>query len=392
MVTDPFSKAIAEAEALVRQAPHIRSEQDLAEGLEYLAGGITSCLHVAFAGERTHPTLLQGTGPYTKMGLDNPDTLYFYANLVDGVDYEVRGVRGSTADLSFQVLAGNYTADDRAGSRAAFDDRALDIAADGSYRFRMGPARHDGDEGDRGYVVLHPGTSMIAVREVYSDWSTETAGWCTLRRLDAAGTAPPEPTVESMERFYAKLGQALIGRLQTWLAFPAWFFGDQPRNTLNEPRLTPGGLASQYSSAGIFELADDEALIVSVPVAGVPYQGFQLGSMWYASLDYVNHQTSLTADQAHVTSDGLIHLVICERNPGLANWVETLGHTEGIMQFRWQRTSAPIGPELGPTVRKVAFDRLSGELAHADELAVTAEQWRQRIADRQAAFARRALS
>ena len=44
-------------------------------------------------------------------------------------------------------------------------------------------------------------------------------------------------------------------------------------------------------------------MIVTVPAASkdvAPYQGIQLGSMWYVSLDYINHQTSLTADQARV--------------------------------------------------------------------------------------------
>ena len=35
-----------------------------------------------------------------------------------------------------------------------------------------------------------------------------------------------------------------------------------------------------------------------------PYQGIQLGSMWYVSLDYINHQTSLTADQACIDRTG----------------------------------------------------------------------------------------
>src|SRR5699024_7034231 len=158
-----------------------------------------------------------------------------------------RGVRGTTADLSFQVLAGNYSADDRAASHAAFDDRALEIDDDGRYSFRLGPPRHDDDEGDAGYVVLHPGGSMIAVREVFSDWDTEVAGSATLRRVDSAGTAPQPPTVAGQEKFYAKLAEVLIGRLRTWLAFPDWFFGDQERNTLYEPRQTPGGLTTQFS-------------------------------------------------------------------------------------------------------------------------------------------------
>ena len=391
-VTGPLAKALAEAEEVIRSAPHVRTDEDVAEGLEYLLGTIRGAIETGQHRGRTHPQLFEATGPYTKMGLDNPDTLYYYANLADGAEYAIEGRRGTTADLSFQVMAGTYSADERAASHAAFDDRALEIDDEGRYRFRLGPARCDDDEGDPGYVVLHPGSSMIAVREVFSDWDTEVAGSAILRRLDTVGTAPEPVSLAGQEKFYGKLAEALVGRLRTWLAFPGWFFGDQPRNTLNEPRRTPGGLTTQYSSAGIFELGPDEAIVISVPVAGVPYQGFQLGSMWYASLEYVHHQTSLTADQAQVTSDGLIHLVVSERDPGLTNWVETLGHREGIMQFRWQRTDGAIGPELGPTVKVVPFDRLPEEVPCHDELRVTAEQWRERIAARQQAFARRGLS
>ncbi len=390
--TAPLAAALAEAEEIIRTAPHVRTEADVAEGLDYLMGTIRGAIETGQHRGRTHPQLFQATGPYTKMGLDNPDTLYFYANLADGAEYVVEGRRGTTADLSFQVMAGNYSADERAASHAVFDDRALEIDADGRYSFRMGPARSDDDEGDPGYVVLHPGSSMIAVREVFSDWDVEEAGSATLRRVDAAGTAPDAPTLAGQERFYAKLAEALIGRLRTWLAFPGWFFGEQERNTLYTPRSTPGGLTTQFSSAGIFELEPDQAMVISVPVAGVPYQGFQLGSLWYISLEYVNHQTSLTADQAHVTDDGMIHLVLSERDPGLANWLELLGHREGIMQFRWQRVDEPITDALGPTCKVVPFDSLADEVPGYAEQRVTPEQWRERIAARQQAFARRGLT
>lgn len=391
-VTGPLAAALGEAEEIIRSAPHVRTEADVAEGLDYLLGTIRGAIETGQHRGRTHPQLFEATGPYTKMGLDNPDTLYFYANLADDAEYLVEGRRGTTADLSFQVMAGNYSADERAASHAAFDDRALEIDEQGRYSFRMGPARYDDDEGDPGYVVLHPGSSMIAVREVFSDWAVEEAGWATLRRVDAAGTAPEPATVAGQERFYAKLAEALIGRLRTWLAFPGWFFGEQERNTLYAPRSTPGGLTTQYSSAGIFELSPDEAMVISVPVAGVPYQGFQLGNMWYTSLEYVHHQTSLTADQAHRTSDGMIHLVLSERDPGLANWLELLGHREGIMQFRWQRVDAPITGDLGPTLKIVPFDSLADEVPGYADQRVGPEQWRERIAARQQAFARRGLS
>ena len=62
------------------------------------------------------------------------------------------------------------------------------------------------------------------------------------------------------------------------------------------------------------------------------------------------------------------------------------------MQFRWQRVSEPVTPELGPSVKVVPFDRLADEVPGYDDQRVTAEQWRERIAARQDAFARRGLS
>jgi hypothetical protein len=81
-------------------------------------------------------------------------------------------------------------------------------------------------------------------------------------------------------------------------------------------------------------------LIVTVPAAGrdvAPYQGIQLGSRWYISLDYIGHQTSLTADQARADPDGRLRFVISEGDPGVANWLERTGHRRGYVQIRWQR-------------------------------------------------------
>ncbi|MBV8966511.1 MAG: hypothetical protein JO191_10085, partial [Mycobacteriaceae bacterium] len=106
MYSDPLAAAIAEAEQLVAAAPHIETEADLLEGLQYLAQGIAACTHVAFHHDRDHPFFLSGTGPFTKMGLDNPDTLYFGTRVRPGHEYVVSGVRGTTTDLSFQLLGG----------------------------------------------------------------------------------------------------------------------------------------------------------------------------------------------------------------------------------------------------------------------------------------------
>ena len=389
MLTQSFADAVAEAEKIITGAPHIQTEAGLAEGYDYLAGNIRASLQLAWAYQRDFPYFVSSTGPYTKLGLDNPDTLYFHSYLRDDAEYVVTGRRGTTADLSFQVLDGDYSPVEVPGSLTAFDDRAIEIDGDGSFELRFGP----GDPG-RNYFTLGPGSAMLLVREVYSDWGAERRGTIAIHRADRAGCAPPAPETDAMAKRYRVAGQILLSRLRTFLAFPEWFYLKLPVNTMTPPRPTPGGLTSQFSSAGHYDLGDEAAMIVTVPAAGrgvAPYQGIQLGSMWYISLDYINHQTSLTADQARIDPDGRMRFVISEHDPGVANWLERTGHRRGYVQIRWQRLTRDLGPDDGPEVEVVPVSDLPARLPFHDSARVSAQEWRARIAARQAAIAERML-
>jgi hypothetical protein len=390
VATESFAQAIAEAEQIIRTAPHVRTEQDLAEGLEYLAGSIKASLHMAWAYERDFPYFIRSATPHTKVGLDNPDTLYFSARIRDDAEYVVTGRRGTTADLSFQILNGDYTPSRSPDSLAAFDDRDIEIGADGTYELRFGPARPDAGPN---YFTLGPGAAMLLAREVFSDWESERPGEIRIHRADTLGSTPPRVMPETMAKRYDVAGRMLLSRLRTFLAFPEWHYLKLPVNTMTEPRPTPGGLATQYSSVGHYDLDDDQVMVITVPAAArtdAPYQGFQLGSMWYVSLDYINHQTSLTGDQARVDPDGKIRLIVGERDPGLANWIERTGHRHGYLQFRWQRLARELKPDDGPTVEVMAFDELP-RLPYYERQRVSPQEWTARIAARQTAVARRML-
>jgi hypothetical protein len=372
--SDSLTEAIAESEKLVAAAPHIETEADLLEGLQYLAGCIAGCMHLSFDYDRDHPFLQSGTGPFTKMGLDNPDTLYFGTRVHANHDYVVTGRRGTTTDLSFQLLGGEYTDDNVPASQAAFDDRELQIAPDGSFEWRVRPTS----------------PAQLVIREVYGDWAAQR-GTLTISRLDTAGTAPPPLTRGTIEKRYATAGKQLVNRVKTWLQFPQWFYFTIPVNTMVAPRLTPGGLATQYSSVGHYDLRPDQALVITIPVTDAPYLGFQLGSLWYISLDYINHQTSLNNTQAQADPDGKVRIVVADQNPGVTNWVETLGHRKGILQFRWQRVSRQLTEADGPTVELVEIDAIPTTLPYFEYNKISEDEWRARITLRQQQIAARML-
>lgn len=385
-LTADLADAIREAERRIASAEFLRSDVDRAEGYTYLAQCVQAIMQLAWARNHSHPHFVTATGPWTKMGLDNPDTLYWSADLEPDGHYLVRGRRGTTADLSFQVIAGHYDADTVPNGDTAFDDRRLTIADDGTFAFTLGPA--DSATSGTDHFVLPDGATTLAVREVYSDW-TATRGSIAIERVDTVGTAPVEPDMALLRKRYRVAAKMLLSRIDTWFTFPKWFYLDLPVNTLTAPRQTPGGLATQWSSVGHFDLDDHQAIVITVPRSAAPYQGFQLGSLWYISLDYVHHQTSLNAHQAQVDPDGMIRMVVSHRDPGVANWIETTGRTRGIMQFRWQRVDDPV--TKGPTAEVVDVDDVAAHLPFHGHNVIDAEGWRMRIAARQRAFADRML-
>ena len=379
-LTAAFRDAVAEAETLIQNPPFPINDQELAEGYEYLAGTIRSSLQMAFDYDLLHPVLINPTHQYARQGLDNPDAIYFNAYLDADATYEVSGVRGTTADLSFQVMDGTYSDSGTPTTVIAFDDRELDIADDGSFCWRFGPE-----------LGLTKGSTLI-IREVYDDWMTEDRGTLRIQRLDTAGVPRAAAAIEPVAKRFGVAAKMLTGRIRTWFTFPMWFTFNEPVNTLTTPASTPGGLASQFSSLGHYELAEDEAMIVTVPVAGCAYQAIQIGSWWYVSTDYEHHQTSLTCAQSHQSPDGMLHYVISERDPGLANWLETTGHERGAMMVRWQRLERDLTAADGPQLEIVPFDDLPERLPFHAEARVSSEEYAQRIADRQVGVARRMIS
>ena len=381
MSVDAFAEAIREAEKLIANPPFEVSEQDLAEGYDYLAGSIRSSLQMAFDYDLDHPVLINPTHQYARQGLDNPDAIYFNAYLAPEASYLVSGVRGTTTDLSFQIMDGTYSADGAPTTVAAFDDRELDVRPDGSFEWRFGPE-----------LGLGKGATLI-IREVYDDWNAEERGRIRIQRLDTAGQPRPALTPERVAKRYGVAAKMLVGRINTWFAFPQWFTYQEPVNTLTVPKSTPGGLASQFSSIGHYSLSDDQAMVVTVPVCdAAPYQAIQIGSRWYVYTDYEHHQTSLTRAQSQADPDGKLRYVVSERNPGIANWLETTGHPQGVMMLRWQRVSRDLTADDGPSVEVVAFDDVAAHLPFHEDNRVTPEEYTARIADRQVGIARRMIS
>ncbi|MGX4688083.1 DUF1214 domain-containing protein [Streptomyces sp. JNUCC 63] len=132
---------------------------------------------------------------------------------------------------------------------------------------------------------------------------------------------------------------------------------------------------------GVYEIAPDEALIVEWEVPDSSYWSFQLGDVWSRPLDYINRQVDLNMTRAALDSDGKVRAVIALEDPGLANWLDPQGNTEGTIVTRNYRSKHATKP---PVMKRVKVAELMDHLPK-DTMVVTPEDRRKALEYRRAA-------
>ena len=86
---------------------------------------------------------------------------------------------------------------------------------------------------------------------------------------------------------------------------------------------------------GVFDLDDDEQLVVEGRSPECAYWGVMLWNPFMQTFDYRYERIGINKQQAVYEADGSWRLVIAARDPGQPNWLSTAGHRHGILFFRW---------------------------------------------------------
>jgi hypothetical protein len=208
------------------------------------------------------------------------------------------------------------------------------------------------DEGGGQWIALHPDAQMVNLREYYFDWQPKPPAIATIERVDTAGTAPPPLTPEQLGVMLDEAATIVERSLTYWNDYLRDAKAKGGTNTMGEPRHNAGGSSRIHYSWGFYELGPDEALVIQAGPPDARFWDVQLYTMgWFEPFDYANHTTSLNHTQSHVSSDGRVRTVLAHTDPGVPNWLDTEGRTEGMITHRWidTRTDPSITASVVPT-------------------------------------------
>jgi hypothetical protein len=367
------------------------SPRDRAEGFRYLTRLLRASALTRLEGmDADCPRLVTCCTDTQKYGLENPDCWYQQAKLRGDATYRIWGKRGDVRFLGFQVTGGIFSNSNPYKTGATLNANDMKIEADGSFELILSPVPHEGN-----WLELNEGSKAVLVRQFFYDWDQEKErpAELNIERIDTAFEHKPITSAQVSRRLKA---------VASWVGETANFWCDHVLNDKRKdgvncltPPSSPGGDTDGSTTAGTgaaenayghgtLVLEPDEAFYFEVTPPKCHYWNFQLGSVWWESLDYANRQTNLNGHSAYVGPDGVFRCVVAHEDPGVWNWLDTTGLTELLVLYRFQLAeSAPA-----PTYKLVKIDEVASCFP-ADTPRVTREERDAETVKRRALVARR---
>jgi len=335
-----------------------RDPMSQAEGYRYLTrllrGGLEA--FVEFADPRA-PVLHRVVHETVKMGADNPDNHYLTARLDGRLEYRILGKRNTVHYLAFGTQRGHYGQGGGLPPSGFLEGSALELEPDGTFVIHL--SRHPQP---KNWLPMTEDTGALVVRQTFLDRERERVADL---RIELVGepTVPGQLTPELLEEGLRNASTLVAGAS---LLFAKWA-RDFQRHTNTLPRFDPevsrqaGGDPNIAYYHSHWRLEPDEALVIEFVPPPCEHWNFQLDDYWMESLDYRYFRVHINRHTAHYEPDGSVRLVVAHRDPGLPNWLQTVGHREGTMCLRWVRAAAHPTPQT----RVVRLSELTAATAGA---------------------------
>ena len=312
-----------------------------------------------------HPVLLRdpdplsvaGSNPPQRSGIYSPDNISYIA-LVNPADrYTIKATRGNSADLSYQVISGFPGNGTTGNPTTTLLKNQIQIGPGGRYTIAVG-----GPAQPANWLPMVPSTTIVTIREAFNNWADAVPDRVSISLDGQSGGPPARISQAALIGALDAASTALTVQAAYWTTLWGSLLSSLPANVIRTPSPTQGGLGGQLSSLSRFDLQADQALVVTVGKSAAAYQGFEAADAFGQTLPAASHPSSLNATQAQLGQDGVFHFVVAARDPGVPNWIDTEGATEGFLFLRWQGLPGPLPAGDVPTAQVVALSTVRSAL------------------------------
>ncbi|MCB2078023.1 MAG: DUF1214 domain-containing protein [Novosphingobium sp.] len=289
------------------------------------------------------PMIHYFTHPSMKLGGDVADFTYRQAWISGEHTYRITGRKGTARWFNLTVQGpkpDRIPGTDWPPLHEPFGDvpecnilgHQIEADDDGNFELYIG-----GEERASNWLPTTPGSRKLFIREAFDAWG-EKPTTLTIERVGMTSPRPmpsPKDMIEAMDW----AGRFLTGAMTDWpehsWATSGGVCDPEQRNTF------PGASANSADDAKrgrmaahmIWQLQPDEALIVEMD----NHDGFWIfgmGGAFVGSMDFLYRPVSYTPARTWVGEDNVVRFVIAHDDPGVYNWLDTEGFSDGNLTYR----------------------------------------------------------
>lgn len=311
------------------------------EGLRYLTR-LTRAGLEAFVefNDPSFPVFRRMVHETVKMGADNPDNYYFNAQISGENEYRISGKRNTIHYIGFFTQNGSYGTSGGLAPCGVLQGQDLILSDDGDFEIILSKTPTG-----KNWLKIEEDTSIVIVRQTFMHHHKEVPAEIYIKNL--SGKKVPDPISPKDMEEGLKMASLFVAGAP--LLFARWAKGFQ-KHTNKLPQFDPevsntaGGDADIIYYHSHWKLELDEALVVEVKPPACDTWNFQLNNYWMESLDYRYFNICINKGNAQYNKGGSVRIIVTHKDPGLPNWIDTCGHLEGTMCWRWYRLSEHANP------------------------------------------------
>ncbi len=351
---EQFCEALKSAGQVLRRPETPQDELTQAEGLRFL-------VHMLRVGFENGLDFADPVYPVLERMIDSTkvcegvtsDARYHHAFLDGSATYRIRGQRGGAPLIEFSSFTGKAGVHAESRQVASLTERDLVVGADGCFEVVLSP-----EPQPHNWLRTGPQARYLMVRQYAHDWSRLEEARMQIQRDGVQGVRPP-PGLAELQRGLSAAADFAVRAPAFWAAVSDYWVGLAVNRFV--PQLQADSLTDiaaptgHQFSCGWFRLAPGEALVARFAPVPVPYWSLGLANYWYETIGFGEGGSEIHNQSAQREPDGSVRAVIANapRAGRGGNWLDTRGHAQGTLVFRWSRSREPV-PQIETEVVSLA--------------------------------------
>lgn len=344
-----YNSAVENARLAMEATPRFRDRPEhRAEAYYSLSEAQAMAYNMAVAQRLDHPVINTRTWYHNVHTLGGTSSdLYHVSAMVDARHtYRLFGRVGDMKVLVMQVF--NTVLGGQGQKQLLNVDLAKMADANGNFEAIVSAKKHDGH-----WIPLDAGfeVNFLFIRRFYDNWFGDR-GSIDIELVDGP-IVDDEQDPATVARRIRYAADVLTFLIQKWNIGIYDIYMKSNNGKKNAITIVPGseiasdsgGSPSTIYSWGVFDFKLDEALIIEYEKPDAAFWSLQVQSVWTKPINYIDRQSDINGKNAIIDSDGKFRVVISHQDPGIANWLDVGGHSEGTIVGRaYHAKSIPAAP------------------------------------------------